>query len=255
MAARHITVFADWMQQIFEDGAKENQIQEILNIKKEDITMLGAYRNSPYVAQLASYFVMDERRRREYLSQIKIPRLSFERPLYYVATDHIDELNRLAEVVRQRQQLNQRVGLIVTKNKQVEELAAGLWSRGVKVEKAVSPRKQKLPVSFNFNNNVPKIATYHSAKGLTFDSVLLPSLTVRAFSHTRDPNLRRRMLFVGIARATQWVYLSTIKREEVEEFSLLKDAAARNHLTYQDGEVGRPGKKGSFIDDDFDSPL
>jgi hypothetical protein len=45
------------------------------------------------------------------------------------------------------------------------------------------------------------------------------------------------MLFVGMARATQWVYLSTIKGQELKEFSLLKDAAAKNHLTIQDGKA------------------
>ncbi|MCX6879669.1 MAG: ATP-binding domain-containing protein [Verrucomicrobia bacterium] len=57
----------------------------------------------------------------------------------------------------------------------------------------------------DFESTVPKISTYHSAKGLTFDSVLLPKL-VRTNWKNFSPHLRKNMLLVGITRATQWVY-------------------------------------------------
>jgi superfamily I DNA/RNA helicase len=255
LAARHVTVFADRMQQIFEEGAGEEQILARMGLRKENATLLGAYRNSPYVAQLASYFVTDEMRRKQYLSQLGMRQMTKERPLCYVAHDHDNEMDRLAEVIRQRQLLNERVGIIVPKNKQVHGFAAAMQQRGVNIERAVPPKRPGMPAEFDFGNYLPKIATYHSAKGLTFDSVLLPKITASAFDNISDNGLRQRMLFVGMARATQWVYLSTIKGQELKEFSLLKDAAAKNHLTIQDGKASPSQIKTSQSHDDYDAPF
>jgi len=255
LAARHVTVFADRMQQIFEEGAGEEQILARMGLRKENATLLGAYRNSPYVAQLASYFVTDEMRRKQYLSQLGMRQMTKERPLCYVAHDHDNEMDRLAEVIRQRQLLNERVGIIVPRNKQVHGFAAAMQQRGVNIERAVPPKRPGMPAEFDFGNYLPKIATYHSAKGLTFDSVLLPKITASAFDNISDNGLRQRMLFVGMARATQWVYLSTIKGQELKEFSLLKDAAAKNHLTIQDGKASPSQTKTSQSHDDYDAPF
>jgi hypothetical protein len=93
-------------------------------------------------------------------------------------------------------------------------------------------------------------STFFMAKGLTFDSVLLPRLTAKAYYINRER--MKRMMFVGIARATQWVYLSTVKGTEFDEMAVLKEAAAQGHLTMQsggkvlkpDGGDGGSGKKG-----------
>ena len=53
----------------------------MLGRKKRNATLLGAYRNSPYVAQLASYFIADENLRSQYLSQINTHQQTKERPL------------------------------------------------------------------------------------------------------------------------------------------------------------------------------
>ncbi|MBN1664554.1 MAG: AAA family ATPase [Deltaproteobacteria bacterium] len=255
LAARHVTVFADRMQQIFEDGAGEEQILTRMGIRKENATLLGAYRNSPYVAQLASYFITDEIRRKQYLSQIGTRQLTMERPLCFISQNHNDEMARMAEVIRQRQLRNESVGIIVPTNRQVHGFATAMQERGIDIEKAVPPQRPGMPVDYNFGNNLPKIATYHSAKGLTFDSVVLPKITTDAFDHIGDNGLRERMLFVGVARATQWVYLSTIKGKESREFSLLKDAAANNHLTIQDGKASPVQTKMTQQNDDYDAPF
>ena len=255
LAARHVTVFADRMQQIFEEGAGEEQILARMGLRKENATLLGAYRNSPYVAHLAAYFITDEVRRKQYLSQIGTRQLTKERPLCFIARNHDEEMDRMAEVIRQRQLMNERVGIVVPKNKQVHGFATAMQERGIDIEKAVPPNRPGMSADFDFGNMLPKIATYHSAKGLTFDSVLLPKITSSAFDHINDSALRQRMLFVGVARATQWVYLSTTKGMELKEFSLLEDAAAMNHLTIQDGKTSPVKPKGKQEVNDYDTPF
>lgn len=255
LVANHVTVFADRMQQIFEEGAGEDQILARMGIRKENATLLGAYRNSPYVAKMASYFVDDDVLRRQYLSQVGTQQMTKERPLCFIAGNHEEEMDRMAQVVRQRQLMNERVGIIVTTNKLVHGFAAAMKERGIDLERAVPPKKHGMPAEYDFGNDLPKIATYHSAKGLTFDSVLLPKLTGNAFGHIGADGLRRRMMFVGIARATQWVYLSTIKGMEIRELSLLEEAAAKKHLTMQDGY--RPPIESAAVEAaaDYDAPF
>lgn len=233
--ARHVTVFADHLQQIYEKGSDEGTILYQLGITRQHLTLLGAYRNSPDVAQLAAYFIPDEERRRQYLSQIRAGQVERERPLLFIPKTMDEEMDRLAEITRQRQFKNQRIGIIVPMRKQVYGLADGLAERGVAVEKAISgPYKTRVGGTTNvrFDNMTPKIVSYHSAKGLTFDCVLLPRLTEGSFQRF-DLQIRQRLLFVGIARAMCWVYLSTVEGNESRECLLLKKAAENNHLIIQ----------------------
>ena len=241
MIARHITVFADFQQKIFEDGASESCILEKMKLPRRSITLLGAYRNAPYVAHLASHFITDEDLRNEFLIQVSTEQKVKECPLCYVAPSYDEEVDRLAEIVRQRQIMNERVGIIVSTNRLLHGLAKGLEKRGVKVEKAIKKESYAgVQVPCDFRNNDPKIATFHMAKGLTFDSVLMPRLTERAFPWAHGI-ARQRIIFVGIARATQWVYLSTVSGVEFSEMEILREAEKEGHLVVQcekDIEVG-----------------
>jgi DNA helicase II / ATP-dependent DNA helicase PcrA len=58
-----------------------------------------------------------------------------------------------------------------------------------------------------------QLMTYHRAKGLEFDAVFLPrlldgELPFRARKSTADPDEERRLLYVGITRAREHLYLS-----------------------------------------------
>jgi superfamily I DNA/RNA helicase len=257
LAARHVTVFVDPLQKIFEGGADESFIRAMLGLEARQVSLLGAYRNAPYVAQLASHFIADDDSRARYLAQVHAEQKIRERPLLYVAPNFPRELDRMAEIVRQRQVLNERIGIIVPTNRYLHGIARGLEERGVKVERAVTNEEGgKIKVYCDFGNLVPKIATFFMAKGLTFDSVVLPRLTEHAYQWTK-PRQRGRMLFVGIARATQWVYLSTVRDAEFAEIEVLRGAAAQGHLTIQEDAGADAGmgmgdsRRGSADDDGF----
>lgn len=255
LAARHVTVFVDPLQKIFEGGADESFIRSMLGLEARQVSLLGAYRNAPYVAQLASHFIADDDSRARYLAQVHTEQKIRERPLLYVASTARREIDRMAEIVRQRQVLNERIGIIVPTNRYLHGIASGLEDRGVKVERAVTNEEGgKIKVYCDFGNLVPKVATFFQAKGLTFDSVILPRLTEQAYQWTR-PRQRGRMLFVGIARATQWVYLSTVRDAEFAEIDVLRAAAAQGHLTIQeDAGADAADSRRPPADDDGFSP-
>lgn len=245
--AKHVTVFADHNQQIFAEGANEAQMLSSLGVPRRHLTLLADYRNSPDVARLAAYFISDEQERASYLARVPNNQAVRERPLCFVASSAEEEMDRLAEVVRGRLVMNQRVGIIVSQNRQVHGLAKGLDQRGIKVEKAIKDRRPSGDVEerilFQTNPPPPLIATYHNAKGLTFDAVMMPRLTESSFYRTSGIE-RARLLFVGISRATQWVYLSTLQNKQFSEYAQLLSAVERHDLSLQYGN-----ERGLFGDD------
>lgn len=113
--------------------------------------------------------------------------------------------------------LSERIGIFVPTNRHVHGLAKGLKELGIEVEKAVKRGE------YDFDNACPKIATYHQAKGLTFDTVILPRLVNSGFGRLNQ-SVRQKILSVGIARATQWVYMSTVQGQEISELDVLGKA-------------------------------
>mgnify|MGYP000875317154 CR=1 FL=1 len=250
--AKHVTVFADYQQQIYEGGANDRNIFEALNLSAQNVSLLGTYRNSPDVAYLASYFIKNSEKRSQYLAQIKNNQCERERPLLYIASSLDDEMDRLAKIIQQRQAMNQRIGIIVPQNRHVFGLADGLKKRGIIVEKAVPPPVKTRSAGntyVQFDNMTPKIASYHSAKGLTFDCVLLPRLTERSFGNF-DDDLRMRLIFVGIARAMQWVYLSTVEKDKPREMVLLENAEKNKYIIFQRSSVGVSGQQKDYNNED-----
>jgi superfamily I DNA/RNA helicase len=218
--AGHISVFADARQQIFEGGLGEGAILGELGIAQQSAAFLPAYRNSPDVAKLASYFGtrFDGQ---NYSAKER------EKPSFYIAADWDEEVDQIARVLRERMQLNQRACVIVPQNRDLYGLAGRLAERGIDVQKATPARRGQEPA--DFESIVPKIATYHSAKGLTFDCVILPRLVELSFRRLSGER-RHRLLTVGISRATRWVYLSTVRGYEFTETQILRKAVEAGDL-------------------------
>ena len=230
LAARHVSVFADFQQKTAETRTSEPLILEALGLKKRGPAFSGTYRNAPYVANLASYFIADKDARRDYLSQVAAKQKVKAHPLCYVAPSSDKEISLLAATLQMRQSMNEKVGIIVPSSSLIHGLAKDLNERGVEVEKVIERDAQNIfHEPFDFGNDIAKIATFHTAKGLAFDSIFLPHLTENSFSGAKS-EARQRMLFAGVARARQWVYLSTVKGKEFKEVDILKAAEAAGHL-------------------------
>ena len=230
LAARHITVFGDFQQKIMENETSEHIIREILRLGPGKEALAGAYRNSPQVAWLASYFISDAALRRDFLGQTASSQKVKEQPFFYIAPVLGREIELMAETVQMRQSMNEKVGIIVATDRLLHETAEKLMKRGVRVEKVTERDAQNvLHEPYDLRNLVPKITTFGKAKGLAFDTVFLPRLVEDAFSNIQEET-RLKILYVGITRARQWIYLSTVKGNEIREASILKAAKENGHL-------------------------
>jgi superfamily I DNA/RNA helicase len=221
--ARHITVCLDHKQQIFEGGSDEEYICAALGLSRGNLSLLDAYRCSPYVARVAAQLLEDPGEREQYLRQVRTEQTGRETPMLYYASDFEDEKRRLIEVIRQRLMMDQRIAVLFPLRRQVFGFAQSLVQAGIEVE---------TQDNLDFSTSVPKLITIHSAKGLTFDSVFLPRLGVESFLRTSTKRIRS-LLFVAITRASQWVYLSALQDSKLPLLDSLESLASQRILTIQ----------------------
>jgi superfamily I DNA/RNA helicase len=233
----HVTVALDPRQQIYEGGAREAEILAALGIPSRSVAFLESWRCSPFVTSLAARFVRGGEERDAFLLQARSTRGEKEKPLLYLASGGGDELGRLAEVARARLLRGERIAVLLPSRRLVQRFASGLHGLGVPVEVPYRHGEEGTFPALDFASELVKVMPFHSAKGLTFDSVLLPRLRSDDFHPRGDASLRR-LLFVGITRATAWVYLATRESEplpllvEAGLFSGLPDLVVQSHGTH-----------------------
>jgi superfamily I DNA/RNA helicase len=231
--SRHVTVCIDHKQQIYDCGSSDSEVVQRLGLKRANVTLLETFRCSPYIIDLAGGFIPHAQERAAFIRQNRVaPAAEKETPLLYLAEDFDDERDRLIEVVKTRQAKGERIAILLPSKRQVFGFAKGLTESGLQVEirKEVWRKEAELP-PLDFTSDLPKLMTYHSAKGLTFDSVLLPRLVRGGFRRSTIPETN--LLFVGTTRATKWVFLSAQQGKEMPAIQALWPLEAEGKLTIQ----------------------
>lgn len=234
--ANHLTVFMDPKQKLYERDADEPSVATALGLRRRNFVLLGAYRCSPYIVQAGASFIRDDVERREFIVQ-NPPVKKGERqlPLLYLARDGVDERAHLIQVIRTRVDRNERIAILLPTKRLAFGYARGLCDAGLKVEVNQSPgRKGDSLPTIEFNTTSPKIMAFPSSKGLTFDTVLMPSWNKR-FLQKIDQDRLERWLFVGITRATRWIYFSTTDGEDTLFLDRFRALEQRKQMTIQQG--------------------
>jgi len=226
LMADHITVCADHKQQIYDDGSEINTIFRWLGVRRSKVTLLETYRCCPYIAQLSSQLIDDTGERETYVRQSCTCQAERETPLLFYARDAEEEKQHLIDMVRRRLAMGERLAVLFPQRKQAFGFAKGFrQDAGIDVED---------PAHLDFSSDKPKFMPYHSAKGLTFDTVLLPRLVGSSFKNMNHQRIMH-LLFVGITRAIRWVYLSTAGEGIFEPLNRLITGEAVGCLTIQQG--------------------
>ena len=224
LVAKNITLILDPLQKIHERAAPDSFAADMLNIHSINATLSRDFRSPFPIAQLASRFVEDRSRREKYLSHIRNEQKTFPFSFLCTAPSRELEVDYLSRYIQLRQSKEEKIGIVLPTSGLVHSLAKDLEERGVRLEKAMPIDAQNvIHRPYDFKSLCPKITTYALAKGLSFDSVLMPFLTEEVLSGIPDER-RYRLIFVGMIRASRWVYLSTVRGEECREFRLLKSA-------------------------------
>jgi superfamily I DNA/RNA helicase len=96
------------------------------------------------------------------------------------------------------------VGILLPSNDMVLQVASELVVNGMEVEiryRGEDVEKSKQFDTLNFNNTAPKLMTYHSAKGLQFETVIIPLCP----SFRNISELKR--LYVALTRTYRNLYI------------------------------------------------
>lgn len=198
LISQHVTVCMDNKQQIYDHGSDEARILTKLGLKRRNVSLLDAFRCCPYIVRVASELIPDLGSRQDYVNQGRMPQAEREKPLLYLANDFSDEFSRLVEVLKTRILKGDSIAILVPWTKLIYGIAKGLSEVGIETETQNGT---------DFGTDLPKLLTYQSAKGLTFDTVLMPRLVKKYFKNVA-PSRIERLLFVGTTRATSWIYYS-----------------------------------------------
>jgi superfamily I DNA/RNA helicase len=221
--ARHVSVAADRKQQLYDNGASEEEIAKRLGLARRNVSLLAAFRCSPYIVPLAAAFIADPAEANVFRKQTLTAAGPRETPVLFTAPDFDEERRRLYEVARERVVMGENVAILLPQARQAFGFRSAMQEFGLDTE--VQGRRESL----DFTNLTPKLLTYHSAKGLTFDSVLLPRVVQSSFERPSESQALR-MMFVAITRATRWVFLSTVAGKEPSFLSRLEPLAASGEL-------------------------
>jgi superfamily I DNA/RNA helicase len=212
--APHVTVAMDHKQQIYDEGSGEAEIIRALGLRRSNLTLLDAFRCCPYIVRIAAEFIPDPAEREAFLNQGRTKQTEIQTPLLYEAPDFEDEKARLIEVLRERQLVDRSIAILFPLKRQVEGFAEGLREEGIPVETVKND-------ALDFSTPLPKLLTFHSAKGLTFDSVLMPRLVKNSFAGPMSKRTER-LLYVGLTRATKWLYLSGTRGAMLPELDRIR---------------------------------
>lgn len=226
MSARHVTACSDDRQQLYAGGADTAQLAKALGLARGDVFLLSAFRCSPKVVALAGSLLDTEREREEFRRQTRVPDTEKEFPLLYLAANPEREMARLADIVRTRTARGERVAILVPTKRLIPSVGAALARASLKYQ------AQEKGTALTFTDDRPMVMTYHSAKGTTFDTVLLPFLNREWFDKFADP-LTVRLLFVGITRAVKWAYLSAVAEHTLPVVARLRELSATGQLVVQ----------------------
>lgn len=231
LSARHVTVAFDPKQSLYREP-EEHDALRTLGRQPTELDLRATYRACPYVVELACAFIADEQERAAFRMHAATVQTERQPPLLYLANDEADERRRLVEVLRERLLRNERVAILFPTFSQVGQFADFLRAQGILTDQQTQSDTQGRRPAIDFTSGRPVVLTYHSAKGLTFDSVLMPGVTRSAIR--ARATAAGRMLFVATTRAIHWVYLSSLEKScNTSVREAMESLARRRQATIQ----------------------
>jgi superfamily I DNA/RNA helicase len=226
-----VTVAYDLKQSLYHEPESRELLRSLGPGRREE-DLRATYRACPYVVDLACEFIADEDERSAFRLNVATLQTERQTPLLYLAADEADERRRLVEILRERLLRNERVAILFPTFPQVGLFAGFLRAQGIMADQQTQTDTQGRRPALDFSSGRPAVLTYHSAKGLTFDSVLMPGLTKSAI-RARHSSVRR-MLFVAVTRATDWAYLSSRESDcNASVLEAMRSLRSRQRATIQ----------------------
>lgn len=227
LMAKHVTLALDSRQQLY-DGIDVDEACAALGVPRAGSSLLSAYRCTPLIVDVAAEFLPTDQLAAEFRAANLLALDGIETPVLFEATDAREEMNELALRLGERAVLGETTAVLVPTKVDEERYVDGLLARGLDVATRTT---------LSFGDLRPIVMTYHSAKGLTVDSVFLPGLVGSAFS-ALETEQRDRLLFVGISRAVRWLWVGTLLGDSNDALDRIGDLERRKSIRRLSGSHG-----------------
>lgn len=199
-AGKHYFFFGDSAQSIYNHfGKKTLTIEEIADMTGlVPLKLYNNYRLPRNVAKITQDYVgvnVMQYEEKVYKNKEK------ELP-HFIHFETIDEqINKIVEISNSNPEMS--IGVLLPSNQQVIEVCEKLKSQEFDYEFKFKTEAQdkRAQGELHFTNNLPKVMTYHSAKGLQFDIVIIPMFEGAYNEDTR------KALYVAMTRTMHQLYL------------------------------------------------
>jgi superfamily I DNA/RNA helicase len=119
-------------------------------------------------------------------------------------SSYYGQLDKISEIINNNHLTN--VGILFSKNIDVEDAYKYLKEKGLNLEAKFDfnnrEKYKQTHLDLDFSSDNPKLMTYHSSKGLQFETVFIPQPTL--FEKSENP---RAPLYVAMTRTSDRLYL------------------------------------------------
>ena len=191
--------FGDTAQSIYEGIKKPLSIKELSDMTGIAISYLNSnYRLPKPIAKVTQeYVAIDANPYADAIYQSK----ESELPHFVSFNDDDTQIDAMIELISSKKMKN--VGILVPNNDRVISLMQSFSERGFVCEFKYNAgyNDKRYRDSLDFTSNKPKLMTYHSAKGLQFETVILPF-----YEGARDKE-SRKALYVAMTRTYRFLYV------------------------------------------------
>lgn len=229
LSARHVTLAMDVQQELHDTGTSVASACDALGVRQASASLLSAYRCTPYIVSTAAEYLPTPTEREQFRNSNLMPIDKRETPVLATFKNQAGEWEAMAKTLRDRILANQRTAVLVRTNTQIDDVVEAMSERGLELQTRNDGRI--------LDEDVPVVLTFMSAKGLTFDSVLLPLLGDAKWVGDDDEAFDR-LMFVATTRATHWVWLSTVTPEP-DFLDRLEGLIDQGHIVRQESGASR----------------
>ena len=117
-----------------------------------------------------------------------------------------DQISAIARIIKRNNLTD--VGILLPHNDDVRMVSTMLNSNGIDHEAKYDDKEnwRNSVNNLNFNTSNPKVMTYHSAKGLQFETVFLPDICPLSDSDDRKIS-EQKALYVAMTRTYRYLYV------------------------------------------------
>lgn len=199
-ARKNIFFFGDTAQSIYGGLKSTLSMREIANMlpSADSVPLYFNYRLPKPIAKVTQTYIgvgVDPYRERTYKSTEN------QKPRFIHYSSGEDQIRAIARIIKARNLTD--VGILVPHNEAIPKMSQLLNSQGINHEIRYNDRDdfRNSIDTLNFNSTNPKLMTYHSAKGLQFETVFLP------YVESADSDDSRKSLYVAMTRTYRNLYV------------------------------------------------